>query len=48
MLSVAAQAAHVEAFLRPSSPHITELDGDTPDFSDVLCVDREFSWLPLR
>ena len=36
---------------RPSSPHLTELDGHTPDLSDVLCVDREspaFSRLPPR
>ena len=38
MLSVAAQMALVETLLRHSSPHITELDGDTPDLSDVLCV----------
>ena len=38
MLSVAAQTALVETLLRPSSPHLTELDGHTPDLSDVLCV----------
>ena len=38
MLSAAAQTALVETLLRPSSPHITELDGDTSDISDVLCV----------
>ena len=38
MLSVAAQTALVETLLRPSSPHLTELDGNTPDLSDVLCV----------
>ena len=46
MLSV---SALVETLLRPSSPHLTELDGHTPDLSDVLCVDREcpsFSRLP--
>ena len=51
MLSFAAQTALVETLLRPSSPHLTELDGDTPDLSDVLCVDREspaFSRLPPR
>ena len=51
MLSVATRTALVETLLRPSSPHLTELDGDTPDLSDVLCVDREcpaFSRLPPR
>ena len=40
-----------ETLLRPSSPHLTEQDGNTPDLSDVLCVDREspaFSRLPPR
>ena len=51
MLSVAAQNALAETLLRPASPHLTELDGDTPDLSEVLCVDREcpaFSRLPPR
>ena len=51
MLSVAAQTALVETLLRPSSPHLTELDGHAPDLSNVLCVDREspaFSRLPPR
>ena len=39
MLSVAAQTALVETLLRPSSPRLTELDGDTPDLSGGLGVD---------
>lgn len=51
MLSVAAQNALAETLTKPSSPHLTELDGDTPELSDVLCADREclsFSRLPPR
>ena len=51
MLSVAAQTALAETLTSPSSPHLTELDGDPPDLSDVLCLDREcptFSRLPPR
>ena len=35
MPPVAAQTALVETLPRPSSPHLTELDGHTPDLSDV-------------
>ena len=43
--------ALAETLTSPSSPHLTELDGDPPDLSDVLCLDREcptFSRLPPR
>ncbi len=51
MLSVAAQNALAETLLMPQSPHLTELDGDTPDLSEAWCIDREcpaFSRLPPR
>ena len=51
MLSVAAQSALAETLKSPSSLHITELDRDSPDLSDVLCLDREcptLSRLPPR
>jgi len=51
MLSVASQTALAEALTRPVSPHYTEMDGDTPDLSDILCMDREgpsISRLPPR
>ena len=41
----------VETLLRPSSPHLTEIDGHNPGLSDVFCVDREcveFSRLQSR
>ncbi len=50
-LSVAAQNAIAVTLLGPASPHVTELDGDTADSSEVLCVNREcpaFSRLPPR
>ncbi len=51
MLSVASQTALAEALTHPWSPHFSEVDGDTPDLSDVWCLDREgpsVSRLPPR
>ena len=39
--SLAAQTALVETPLRPSFPHLTKLDGRTPDRSDVLRVEEQ-------
>ena len=53
MLSVAAQTALAETLLAPTSPHLTELDGEPPPLGDVLATERDvegpaFSRLPLR
>ena len=53
MLSVAAQTALAETLLAPTSPHLTEIDGEVPYLGDVLTTLPEmdppgFSRLPLR